>query len=752
MSSDNTSDIDTVAAHVSPSAAATPAPVSPNAATPAPASPNAAAVPASPNASATTSEPVAPAPAAALATPAAGPAPSIAEQVVLVPTDPGCYLWKDAAGNVLYVGKAKNLRSRMRQYVQLTDERPMVPRLMAATASFDYVVVGSEHEALVLEINLIHQYRPPFNVDLKDDKSYPYIAITKDDVYPALKYTRERHRPGTRYFGPYTDARAARATIDVVRKIVPMCLATCAEWKRVRRQIEAHPEQRDVVALAQAESGRPCFDYHVGRGPGVCAGCISPEEYAANVAQVEHFLAGHRGQFVAQLKDEMAEAAANLDFERAARVKRRLQVIDGLDDKQRVVLSSAQDVDVVGFWREETIAGACVFVVREGRVSRTCEFVLDKGLDVGPEELASGFVKRYYDQTSDLPLEVCVPVALTDADTLAGWLTARRGRNVSIRVPQRGQKAHLAEMATNNARHYLARYELRTGYEDKRTNEALLQLESALALDAPPMRIECFDISTIHGKHTVASMVVFTAGKPDKGQYRRFKIRAELDEANDFVSMSEVLARRYAPERMADERFGAKPDLLILDGGKPQLTAAMEQLGELGLDIPMAGLAKSDEELFVPWDEMPVVLPSGSASLYLVKRVRDEAHRFAITFHRELRGKAMTVSILDEVPGVGEKRKRALRRAFGSMKRLREATEEQIAAVPGIPAEVAHEVYATLRAWDEEREDGRERALGEGEGEAAGNGAAAGDGAAAADAGDGVAAVAAGADLADSDE
>lgn len=641
-------------------------------------------------------------------------APTIAEQVAAAPIDPGCYLWKDAEGNVLYVGKAKNLRARLRQYVQLTDERPMVPRLMAATAGFDYVVVGSEHEALVLEINLIHQYRPPFNVDLKDDKSYPYIAITKGDVYPAIKYTRERHRPGTRYFGPYTDARAARATIDVVRKVMPMCLATCAEWKRVRRQLEAHPEQTDVVALAQAENGRPCFDYHVGRGPGVCAGCVTPEEYAENVRAVEHFLAGHRGQFVSELKAEMADAAAELDFERAARIKRRLQVIDGLDDKQRVVLSGSQDVDVFGFWREETIAGACVFVVREGRVSRTCEFVLDKGLDVGEEELVSGFVKRYYDETSDLPLEVDVPVELADAETLAGWLTARRGRNVSVHVPRRGQKAHLAEMSVSNARHYLARYELRTGYEDKRTNEALLQLESALALDEPPMRIECFDISTIHGKHTVASMVVFTGGKPDKGQYRRFKIKTELDEANDFVSMSEVLARRYAPERMADERFGARPDLLILDGGKPQLTAAMEQLGELGLNIPMAGLAKSDEELFVPWDDMPVVLPSGSASLYLVKRVRDEAHRFAITFHRELRGKAMTVSILDEVPGVGEKRKRALRRAFGSMKRLREATEAQIAAVPGIPAEVAHEVYTTLRAWDEELDDGRERALGEG--------------------------------------
>ena len=678
------------------------APAAPHAAACEPVAPASPQAPACEPAAAPACEPAS-APGPHTAAQGTGPAlPSIAEQVALVPTDPGCYLWKDGSGNVLYVGKAKNLRARMRQYVQLSDERPMVPRLMAATKSFDYVVVGSEHEALVLEINLIHQYRPPFNVDLKDDKSYPYIALTKGDVFPAIKYTREKHRADTRYFGPYTDARAARATIDVVRKVMPLCVATCAEWKRVRRQIAAHPEQTDVVALAQAEHGRPCFDYHVGRGPGVCAGCITPEEYAGHVAQVERFLAGHRGEFVEALRAEMAEAAANLDFERAARVKRRLAVIDGLDDKQRVVLSRAQDVDVIAFWREETIAGACVFVVREGRVSRTCEFVLDKGLDVGEEELASSFLKRYYDQTSDLPLEVCVPVAIADAETLEGWLSARRGRKVELHVPQRGQKAELAKMATNNAHHYLARYELRTGYEDKRTNEALLQLESALALDEPPMRIECFDISTIHGKHTVASMVVFTAGQPDKSQYRRFKIRAELDEANDFVSMTEVLARRYGPERMADERFGSRPDLLILDGGKPQLTAAIKQLGELGLDIPMAGLAKSDEELFVPWDDMPVVLPSGSASLYLVKRVRDEAHRFAITFHRELRDKAMTVSILDEIPGVGEKRKRALRRAFGSMKRLREASEEGIAAVSGIPADVAHEIWTTLRAWDEE--------------------------------------------------
>ncbi len=624
------------------------------------------------------------------------------ELVDRVPTEPGCYLWKDAAGNVLYVGKAKNLRARMRQYVLGEDERAKIPFMMSEVAGFDYVVVGSEHEALVLEMNLIQQYHPPYNVDLRDNKSYPYLALTKGDLYPAIKYTRERHRPDTRYFGPYTDARSAKQTMEAVRSVTPLCVATCAEWKRVRRLVQAHPDDADIVPLICAENGRPCFDSHVGKGPGVCCGAITPEEYARNVEQVERFLLGHKSGFVSELEDEMRDAAAELDFERAGRIKRRIEAIERLDSRQQVMFPSPVDIDCVGFWREETIAGACVFIVREGRVIRTCDFVLDKGLDVDEGELVSGFVKRYYDQTSDLPAEVCVPCLPPDAAPLEGWLWERRGHKVAFHVPKRGEKAHLREMADNNARHALMRYELKTGYEDKRTNEALLELESALALEEPPLRIECFDISTIHGRFTVASMVVFTNGYPDKSQYRRFRIRQPLEEANDVASMAEVLGRRYSPERMADGRFGSRPDLLILDGGKPQLNAARAQLGELGLDIPMCGLAKSDEELFVTWDDDPVVLPSGSASLYLVKRVRDEAHRFAITFHRELRDKAMTVSILDEVPGIGPKRKKAIRRALPSMAKLRAASLEELEAVDGIPAEVARDLYDTLRAWADE--------------------------------------------------
>lgn len=630
-------------------------------------------------------------------------APSLVEQVAEVPDDPGCYLWKDASGEVIYVGKAKNLRARLRQYVTLTDDRAKIPLMMQLVASFDYIVVESEHEALVLERELIAQYHPYFNVDYKDDKSYPYIAITRGDVFPAIKYTREKHRPDTRYYGPYTDSRAARETIDTLRKVCPICTASCAEWKRVRRLLEKRPDDADVIELICSNQGRPCFDYHVGRGPGVCAGMVGREEYAVNVRRVERFLSGQRRELVDELKADMAEAAADLDFERAGRIKRRLEVIDGLDDRQQVVFPTSVDLDLIGFYREETIAGACVFVVREGRVQRTCEFILDKGLDVDEVELASGFVKRYYDETADVPHEVDLAIELPDADVVGEWLTGKRGRVCRLHRPQRGEKHRLLQMAERNARHALMRYMMRTGYSDDRTNQALLQLESALALDAPPMRIECFDISTLHGAFTVASMVVFTNGKPDKSQYRRFKIRAELDEANDFVSMSEVLGRRYAPERMADERFGSRPDLLVVDGGRPQLTAAMRQLEELGLDIPVCGLAKADEEVFVPWDDTPIVLPSGSASLYLIKQVRDESHRFAITFHRELRGKAMTVSVLDEVPGVGPTRKKAIMKRFGSMKRLRAASEAEIAEVPGVPAEVARSVFESLRALEAQR-------------------------------------------------
>ena len=613
--------------------------------------------------------------------------PTVAEQIGSVPDAPGVYLWKDAAGDVLYVGKAKSLRKRMRQYTSGQDEREKIPLMMEQVATFDYVVTETEVESLVLEKNLIRQFHPPYNVDYRDDKSYPFIALTLEDPFPAIKFTREKHRPGTRYFGPYTDARAARETIDTVRRIVPICRATCPEWKR-------------VTAHDGAPTQRPCFDYHVGLGPGPCAGAITREEYAENVTRIARFLSGKHDDLEVELERRMREASGELDFESAARYRNRLEAVHAIRGRQKVVSARPLEFDIVGFFREETVAGVHVFAVREGRVLFGNEFVLDKGLDVPMTELVEGFLLRYYADVPDIPREIVLPELPEDPELVEEWLSSmrpERAARVRLTVPQRAERRDLLTLAEENARHTLMRFKVRTRYDEERLNSALLQLESALALPAPPLRIECYDISTLHGRHSVGSMVVFTNGRSDPKSYRRFKVRMDTDEANDFAMMGEVLRRRFAPERMADGRFGKRPDLVIVDGGKPQLTAAREVLGELGLsDIPVAGLAKREEELFVGWSDQPIILPSGSASLYLVKRVRDEAHRFAIEYHRKLRGKAMTASVLDDITGLGPKRKKALLKVFGSVKRLRQATVDEIAAVPGIPRDVAEEIVAVL--------------------------------------------------------
>lgn len=635
-----------------------------------------------------------------------------------VPMLPGVYLWKDSQGSVIYVGKAKQLRARMRQYVNFQDERAKIPRLVERIHTFEYIVVNNEHESLVLEMNLINQHKPYFNADFKDDKSYPFIALTKGDVFPAIKYTRERHRPDTKYFGPYTDSRAAREMADIARRVVPICSSACADWRQLNRKLQkASGSGEDTCAWSMdvflnADGNiKPCFDAHVGLGPGACCGQITPEEYAKNVSRIERFLSGHHEEFIRELSEEMDAAAQELDFERAGRIKSRIDTIRSLTDKQLAVSSRGLNADVIGIFREETVAGVNVFVIREGRIVNSNEFILNKGTDVPDADLQHNFLLRYYSTTTSVPHEVIIATPEEDAHLMEDWLTGKldsaHGAKVHMTVPVRGEKAHLIEMAQTNAKHALMRYKVRTNYDDKRINQAMLQLESALALDRPPMRIECFDISTLHGAYTVASMVVFTGGKPDKNQYRRFKIRAELDEANDFLSMQEVMKRRYRKERLEDERFGKKPDLIILDGGKPQLGAALEMFEEMGIDdIPIVGLAKRDEELFVPWqDSGPVVLPSGSASLYLVKQVRDEAHRFAITFHRELRGKGMTASILDEVPGIGPVRKKALFKHFKSMKNLRSATLEQIKEAKILPEEVAEDLAAVLEQYNSKLEE-----------------------------------------------
>ncbi len=619
-----------------------------------------------------------------------------------VPTKPGVYLWKDANGEVIYVGKAKQLRARMRQYVNFQDDRAKIPLLVDQIDSFDYIVATNEHESLVLEKNLINQYAPFFNADFKDDKSYPFIALTKGDVFPAIKYTREKHKPTTRYFGPYTDSRAARNMVDIARRVVPLCSGSCADWRALIRRLDKDP----LAMLESSESSRPCFDAHVGLGPGACTGCITPEEYRENVDRIERFLAGHHREFIDELTCDMQKAADDLDFERAARIKERIDTIEAITNKQHAVSNHRINVDVIGIYREETIAGVQVLIVREGRIINTCEFILNRGNDVPDQDLLHNFLLRYYDTTTSIPHEVVVRELPEDIDAMQSWLTEKlgspHGAKVRFCAPVRGEKAELLTMAETNAQHTLARYKVRTNYEDKRINDALLQLESALALDTTPMRIECFDVSTIHGSYTVASMVVFTAGKPDKNKYRRFRIKTPLDEADDFLSMQEVMSRRFAPERMADERFGSRPDLVIVDGGKGQLGAARAILQDLNSDdIAIAGLAKRDEELFVPWqDSDPIVLPSGSASLYLIKQVRDEAHRFAITFHRQLRKKGMTSSVLDSVAGLGPVRKKALMAYFRSFKNLKAATLQDILDAHVVPDEVGKEVYRVLTQYN----------------------------------------------------
>ncbi len=391
-----------------------------------------------------------------------------------VPTLPGVYLWKDAAGEVIYIGKAKQLRARMRQYVNFQDDRAKIPLLVEKIDSFEYIVVDNEHESLVLEKNLINQYSPFYNADFKDDKSYPFIAVTEGDVFPAIKYTRERHKAKTRYFGPFTDSRAARRLIDIARKVVPMCSASCATWREMNRRLEGG------AGVEDATRANPCF------------GRVTPEEYLCNVRRIEQFLSGRHKEFLDSLEEEMSEAACALEFEKAARLKSQIDTINSLGDRQHAVSSHDLNADVVGFFREETVAGVHVFVIREGRIIISNEFVLNKGTDVPDEDLLHNFLLRYYDATTSIPHEVIVRELPEDVDAMQEWLTEKlaspHGAKVRFTKPRRAEKANLLDMAENNARHTLNRYKVRTNYTDKRLNDALLQLESALALEAPPKR------------------------------------------------------------------------------------------------------------------------------------------------------------------------------------------------------------------------------------------------------------------------
>ncbi|MCL2526359.1 MAG: excinuclease ABC subunit UvrC [Coriobacteriia bacterium] len=629
-------------------------------------------------------------------------APNIADQLKHVPVSPGVYLWKDANDKVLYVGKSKALRNRMRQYLTGHDSREWIDRMMAEVESFDYVVTATEVEALMLEITLINQLSPPFNVMFRDDKTYPYIALTMSDDFPSIKYTREKKRPGTRYFGPYTDARGARETVDTLRRVIPLCRSTCPEYKGVR------------ASGFQKPRPRPCFDSQLGYGPGVCALAITREDYAVNVRAAISLLEGNSAQLEKELAAQMEAAAADLNYELAARMRNRLAGLDSIKKRQAVVSDSDAAYDVIGIVREETIAAVYVLIVREGKVLHSNDYILDKGFDVNYESLVTTFIGRYYADAGQVPAEIIfdarpAPLSVDDQKTLEAYLTARRreltenprAARVRLTTPARGTKKKLLDMATRNAGHALLRFKVRTHYDTARLNEALLQLESALALDVPPLRIESFDISTLHGTNSVGSMVVFSNGRADKSSYRRFKIKGEYDQSNDVAMMHEVLSRRFSEKNLGDERFGRTPDLLLIDGGKPQLSAVLAALEELGVEgVAVAGLAKREEELWTSWSDEAIVLADGSPSLYLVKRIRDEAHRFAIEYHRKLRAKAMTASILDEVSGIGPKRRKALIRHFGSFKKLRAASLGELAEAPGITQEIASDLHSLLHALD----------------------------------------------------
>lgn len=631
----------------------------------------------------------------------------IKHEIENVPMLPGCYLWKNDEGKVIYVGKAKALRARMRQYTNFTDDRIKIPLLVSEIADFEYVVCESESEALILERNLVSKYKPYYNADLKDDKSYPYIAIT-GDYYPAIKFTREKRKPGTTYFGPYTNSINARKTVDVVRRLVPMCSANCTTWKQITRLIEKNKTPNEKIIREVIKLDRTaCFDSTVGVAPGICAGKTTRQDYLASIEDVKDFLNGKKSILVENLTEKMNMSAAELNFEQAKRYKEKLDIITSINAKQSITISSPINADVIGVYREETIAGVNVLVVREGSIVNSLEFILDKGLDVPESDLLRSFLLKYIDIVTDVSNEIILRNWSEDNDDLLDIFTqklnSKHGAKVHAIEAKRGEKFDLLKMSEINAKHTLFQYKFKSGYDDDRCNTALLQLESALALDKPPYRIESYDISTIHGSYTVASMVVFESGKPEKSQYRRFKIKTPLTEANDFLSMQEVMNRRFSEKNLQDKRFGMLPDLVILDGGKPQLTAATKMLDEMGIkNVSLCGLAKRDEEIFVNWQPSgPVVLPSGSASLYLVKQIRDEAHRFAITYHRQLRGKGLTKSVLDDITGLGKVRKNKLIKHFGSWTALKQASEEEILNSRILPDEVLREVVLVLKQYRE---------------------------------------------------
>ncbi len=615
--------------------------------------------------------------------------PELKATLANLPDRPGVYLMKDARGTVLYVGKAQSLRHRVRSYWQRQAASRGPGDVHRIRQAIDRVVdlevteVDSVSEALLLEANLIKRYKPRFNVRLKDDKSYPYIKITLADDFPRVERTRKLPSDGSRYFGPYASASSVDEAMNLVRRLFPF--RTCT--------IDIRDGER---ALA-----RPCLLYHIKRCQGPCVEAIGKDAYRRDIEQVELFLEGNADALVDGLRHEMRFASEGQQYEKAAVMRDKIRAIERTMESQKMAAFARTELDLVALARKDDQAAVQLFVVRNGKMLGRDVFFLDAPRDVADEEVLRSFLEQYYARATSIPREVLVPRSLTDTGQLEAFLTGRRGTTVRLRTPQRGEKRELMDLAARNASEALAREAARWLADEGRTLGALEELAEALDLPGPPMRIECYDISNFQGSESVGSMVVFEEGRPRTGEYRRFRIRS-VKGANDFASHQEVLRRRFrrasaGEEGHEEERRWAMPDLVIVDGGRGQVSAAREVLEELGLtDLPLAGLAKEREELILPARPDPVLLPVTSPALYLVQRLRDEAHRFAITYHRNLRAKRQTRSAFDDLPGVGPKRRRELLKVFGSAKRVRDAPVEQIAAVPGISRALAERIKAHL--------------------------------------------------------
>ena len=605
-----------------------------------------------------------------------------------LPVKPGCYIMKNASGDVIYVGKAINLRSRVRSYFQeRADLDRKTGKLVAQVADLEWIVVGSELEALILEMNLIKKHRPRFNVRLKDDKRYPYIKVHLASPFPKVTVTRQMIRDGSRYFGPYTSVWAVHQTLDLLRRIFPYL--TCD------REITGH-------------DARPCLYYDIKLCSGPCIGAIDQAGYAQLINDLCAFLDGKTDSIVKRLQQEMAEAAEGLNFEKAAQLRDQLQSIERVVEKQKVITSEEGNSDVLAIARADNEACIQVFFIRNGRLMGREYFVMEGTEETSDDEVMGAFIKQFYTEAAVIPDRVLLPNEVEEAQIIRQWLNARRGGSkVEFKVPRRGTSRDLVAMATENAVETLQA--LRTQWEaDKnKQTQALMEIQQALGLPEPPNRIECYDISNTQGTASVGSMVVFEQGTPSRGLYRHFNIKSVVG-PDDFASMEEVLTRRFKRWQAAQEKqqVGAKPDpsfaklpdLLIVDGGKGQLGRAVNVLEQFDLrdKVPLVGLAKQQEELFQPGRRDSIILPRHSQGLYLLQRIRDEAHRFAITAHRKARGKGGVASRLDAIPGVGPARRKSLLEKFGDIDGIRQASLEDLLTVKGITEEIARALQSGL--------------------------------------------------------